>query len=86
MTVSNTPRNVNPTPSNCQEASSNPWPGGLRAAAAAEYIGVSKRFLYDLRKRDGFPPPRLVGQTPVWLRTELDDWLARQPQQPQPQD
>jgi predicted DNA-binding transcriptional regulator AlpA len=52
---------------------------GLRADAAAEYLGISTAGFYRLNKDEPeFPSGvRLTPGVVVWRRSELDDWLRR---------
>ena len=60
-------------------------PAALTPEQAAEYIGKSARSFANLRKRDDFPTPRDMsgsGRYLVFLRAELDAWLAALPPAP----
>lgn len=49
---------------------------GLRAAEAANAIGVRKTAFYEVAKREDFPRPiQVTGKVRVWLKSELIDWL-----------
>lgn len=50
----------------------------LRAKQAAAYLGICESSLWDRAKNDPtFPKPRKLGpRTTVWMREELDAFLA----------
>ncbi len=50
----------------------------LRIKPAADYIGVSRAFLYQLFTRGELQRIRLGGRAAGVLRTELDRWVAAQ--------
>jgi predicted DNA-binding transcriptional regulator AlpA len=55
-----------------------PAPAVLRFRDTAGYIGLrSRTSLYNLVESDPkFPRPRKIGGLVVWLKAELDAWLA----------
>lgn len=56
-------------------------PAALRVVDAAPYCGMAVSTFWRRTKEDpGFPRPRRIGpNTVVWLRDELDAWLAAAP-------
>ena len=50
-------------------------PEGLRAEAAAKFIGVSRSTFYDLDNRGLVPAGVEVGNIKVWSKSELSSWL-----------
>lgn len=53
----------------------------LDAKAAAEYLGISERLLYELRKRPGFPPTIVLsdsGRVVRYRRTDLEAYVSSQ--------
>lgn len=54
------------------------WPRGMRAAQAAEYIGLSEStFLAEVKKGTIPEPTWLTANRKVWLREKLDEYLDR---------
>ena len=53
-------------------------PAVLRIKPAAEYIGVSRAFLYQLFKRGELQRIRLGGRAAGVTRVHLDTWVAAQ--------
>lgn len=54
------------------------WPAAMGFGLVVQYVGLSKSTVSNLRRAGEFP--RAVVITPgriVWLRDDLDDWLAR---------
>ena len=51
----------------------------MRAKQTAEYVGVSIATIWRKKKKNpDFPRPRRIGpNTTVWMRGDLDDFLAR---------
>lgn len=65
---------------NLAEASTATPPGEVQAgtlsvAQAAEYLGLSKGYVYTLAKTHELPLTR-IGRRLLFLRTDLDAWLA----------
>jgi excisionase family DNA binding protein len=50
----------------------------LRIKPAAEYLGISRAFLYQLFGRGELRRVRLGGRAAGVLRADLDTWLALQ--------
>lgn len=50
----------------------------LRISPAAQYLGVSRSYLYCLFKAGELARLRLGGRAAGVLRSDLDDWLKRQ--------
>jgi excisionase family DNA binding protein len=50
----------------------------LRISPAAQYLGVSRSYLYNLFKAGELARLRLGGRAAGVLRTDLDAWLQRQ--------
>jgi len=49
----------------------------ISAASAAQIMGISKRMLHYLRKREDFPKPIVLGPRAVrWRRQEIEAWVA----------
>ena len=49
----------------------------ISADSAAQIIGISKRMLHYLRKREDFPKPIVLGPRAVrWRRQEIETWVA----------
>lgn len=48
----------------------------LRVPQAAEYLGVSKSLLNKMRSYGGGPTFAKLGSTVVYLRDDLDAWVA----------
>lgn len=46
--------------------------GWLAPAAAAEYLGVKRRRVYDLKSAGALEPDGYDGRTPLWRRSTLD--------------
>lgn len=53
-------------------------PAVLRIRAAAEYVGVSRAFLYQLFNRGELQRVRFGGRAAGVLRSDLDRWVAVQ--------
>jgi excisionase family DNA binding protein len=53
-------------------------PAVLRIKPAAEYIGISRAFLYTLFERGELRRIHLGGRAAGVLRADLDHWLAAQ--------
>ena len=53
-------------------------PAILRIKPAADYIGVSRAFLYQLINRGELPRIRLGGRAAGIRRTDLDAWVNTQ--------
>ena len=51
----------------------------LTSLQTAGLIGVRFRKLLRLRKTEGFPEPRLIGEELRWLRSEVMTWLESRP-------
>lgn len=53
----------------------------LRLPQVVELCGVSKKTIYQLMMKSGFPRPQRLGagRTVVWDRAEVGAWLAAQP-------
>jgi excisionase family DNA binding protein len=51
-------------------------PAVLRIKPAAEYLGISRAFLYQLFDRGELRRVRLGGRAAGVLRVDLDNWLA----------
>ena len=51
----------------------------LNAAQTAEYLGISRKTFWELRKRDKtFPEGRCISRRrKQWLRAELDAWIDK---------
>ncbi len=60
-------------------------PEMLGSKDAAALLGVSRQRLHELRSSGRFPVPAAeLGNSPVWLRSALDDFIARWRRQPGP--
>lgn len=58
---------------------SHPVPNLLGAAEVAEYLGVSRRGLYELVKRGDFPQPTFqLKATRVWTEKQIHDYVELQ--------
>lgn len=56
----------------------HPSDGGyLAPAAAAEYLGVKVRRVYDLKSMGALEPDGYDGRTPLWTRATLDAYVRR---------
>ncbi len=53
------------------------WPRGMRAATAADYVGVSVSTLRAIVRKGGLKPIRLTPGRIVYLREDLDSYLDR---------
>jgi len=52
----------------------------LSAALASEIIGISKRMFHNLRKREDFPKPVVLGSKAVrWRHHEIEAWICGLP-------
>jgi hypothetical protein len=51
--------------------------GYLAPAAAAEYLGVSRKRIYSLRSSGALEPDGYDGRTPLWSRATLDAYVRR---------
>lgn len=51
---------------------------GLSVTEAAELIGVSRPFFYELMRRDDFDAVVHLGRRKVISRSKLEEWLRRQ--------
>jgi len=54
----------------------------VKEADVPAYIGYTERTTNRIKQQDGFPKPRDLsgsGKKRVYLRVELDAWLAAQP-------
>lgn len=53
----------------------------LRPLDAAALLDISRPTLYRwIREREDFPRPRKLGSnSTVWIRSELEEWLATRP-------
>ena len=51
--------------------------GWLAPAAAAEYLGVGRRRVYDLKSAGALEPDGFDGRTPLWRRSTLDAYALR---------
>jgi excisionase family DNA binding protein len=49
---------------------------GVRAAEAAQIIGVSRSTFYQLHTSGRLPLPRHLGRCTVWDRRELEAWFT----------
>ena len=49
----------------------------LTKAEAADYLGISLRWLEDLRKGDDPPPAFRLGQKLLFRASELDGWIEQ---------
>lgn len=50
----------------------------LTARQAGEYLGLSKDYMYR-KASEGLVPHRRIGNRTRFIRTELDEWVRRQP-------
>lgn len=50
----------------------------LSVTEAAELIGVSRPFFYELMRRDDFDAVVQLGRRKVISRTKLEEWMRRQ--------
>lgn len=50
----------------------------LSVTEAAELIGVSRPFFYELMRRDDFDAVVQLGRRKVISRSKLEEWLRRQ--------
>jgi hypothetical protein len=50
--------------------------GYLAPAAAAEYLGVSRKRIYDLRSARSLRPDGYDGRTPLFTRATLDAYVC----------
>ena len=48
--------------------------GWLNPAGAAEYLGISRRRVYDLKSSGRLPPDGHDGRIPLWRRESLDGY------------
>lgn len=49
----------------------------LSAKIASSMVGVSLRMFHELRRRDGFPKPVVLGPRAVrWKRQEIEAWVT----------
>lgn len=51
----------------------------LTVAQVAEYLGLSVRTVQDYRLDGRLPEPLMVGRTPTWTRSQVDEWQASRP-------
>lgn len=53
-------------------------PAFLRPNQVAEYLGITRRHLYNIAERDPRFPPKIVFSTRCvgWRREAIDQWLA----------
>jgi hypothetical protein len=58
-------------------AGTDPAPEWLAPAAAAEYLGLSRKRIYDLKSANLLVPDGRDGRTPLYRRSTLDSY-ARQ--------
>lgn len=49
---------------------------GLRAAAAAKFVGLSKSYWVALDRRGLVPAPIRLGRTVIWMVPDLRSWMA----------
>jgi predicted DNA-binding transcriptional regulator AlpA len=59
-----------------------PLAGGSLLLSKAEVctaVGKSYQHLWTLMRRNEFPRSRLVGTRPMWLRNEIEAWIASLP-------
>jgi excisionase family DNA binding protein len=49
----------------------------LTKAEAAEYLGISARWLEELRRGSNPPPAFKIGQRLLFRRSELDAWVEQ---------
>jgi predicted DNA-binding transcriptional regulator AlpA len=56
-------------------------PAAFRLAEAAAYVGVSVSHFLKARKEGTMPNPRLLEGVPVYLRRDLDEYLAMLPEE-----
>jgi hypothetical protein len=54
-----------------------PQAGYLAPAAAGEYLGLSRKRIYDLRSSGALEPDGYDGRTPLWTRATLDAYVSR---------
>jgi predicted DNA-binding transcriptional regulator AlpA len=51
----------------------------LSKAEVTTLVGRSYQHLWSLMRRGEFPRSRLVGTRPMWLRNEIEEWIASLP-------
>jgi predicted DNA-binding transcriptional regulator AlpA len=51
----------------------------LSKAEVCAAVGRSYQHLWTLMRRGEFPRSRLVGTRPMWLRHEIEEWIASLP-------
>ena len=52
-------------------------PAYMKAGQAAEYMGISRRFLHDLSKRGRIPYARLGQKVLLYKKADLDKVIAK---------
>jgi predicted DNA-binding transcriptional regulator AlpA len=59
----------------------------LSARQAASLIGFGERMFHQLRKREGFPNPIVLGPRAVrWRREEIEKWIGNLPAETGPRN
>ena len=49
----------------------------LKQAEVLEAVGLSRQFVYKLRKSGSFPEPVILGKAALrWRKSEIDTWMA----------
>jgi len=56
-----------------------PSEGLLDKAEVCELVGKSYQCLWLWMRQGKFPRSRLVGTRPMWLRNEIEEWIASLP-------
>ena len=51
----------------------------FRVEDVAEYLGCCRATIYSRVKAGTFPPPMKLGRAIRWRRSDIEDWLDRQP-------
>ena len=51
-------------------------PALLSAGQVAEYVGMSRRWIYRAMSAGEFPRPVKIGKSTRWRRADLDQWIA----------
>ena len=51
----------------------------LSKAEVTSLVGRSYQHIWTLMRRGDFPRSRLVGTRPMWLRNEIEAWVAALP-------
>jgi predicted DNA-binding transcriptional regulator AlpA len=51
----------------------------LSKAEVCDLVGRSYQHIWNLMRRGAFPRSRLLGSRPVWIKSEIDAWIAALP-------